>query len=64
MKPKHCVITKEDAIARAIRALKAWGKYGEEMRQHGLGADCSSFATGYSNEYLIKMLDYSRKFGA
>ena len=48
--------TKDEALRLAAKALKAWAKYGEAMRRHGCGEDCSLPATGYTTEYLLSVI--------
>lgn len=49
-------LSKDEALKLAMSALKSWGNYGQEMRALGRGADCSREVTGYSNDYLISMI--------
>ena len=56
--PKRPIaVSKGEALQLAAKALQAWREYGEAMRQHGRGAECTLAATGYSTENLVRMLE-------
>lgn len=54
-------LTNEEAFDLAIKALEGWGKYANELRARGMGADMSSAMTGFSNNYLISILKEHKK---
>ena len=57
---KPIAISKDKAIALAIKALQSWEQYGQEMRKIGRGGQCTQSATGYTTEYLVEMLKLAK----